>query len=494
MWSSATGTDSEYFSRRDLLRRSGYGVGGFALAQLMGVGQIAADNPHTAPEAKRPHDLIPRPPDFRPRAKSIILLMQNGAPSQVDLFDPKPELTRRSGQVHVEKVETFQKGSEENRLLGTPYHFYKHGACGMDFSEALPHMASLADEWCMVRSMHTDHNNHTEALVIFTTGKFLPGRPTIGAWIGYGLGTENQNLPSYVVLRDPDGYSTNGTELWQNGWLPAIYRGTEFNSKGAPVLNLQPGVELPEGARRDNLELLAKLNRRHLARHPGESELESRIFNYELAARMQLSASDVLDVSKEPAATRKLYGLDSEHTTNYGRRCLMARRLIEAGVRFVQILPPAKSTQPWDSHSDTKKQISAIAPQIDLPSAALIRDLKSRGLLDETIVLWAGEFGRLPVSQHSKGRDHNRNAFTLLVAGGGFKSGFTYGATDELGYRSVEKRVSVADLHATLLHQVGLNHRQLGYPHLGREETLTDRAVTKARVVGDLLNHAPQVT
>ena len=481
-------------SRREWLRETGYGIGGIALAQLLATESIAAQRPNGSPSPRGSHNLLPKQPDFRPRAKSIILLMQNGAPSQIDLFDPKPELSKRSGQVHVEKVETFQNGSEDNRLLGTPYKFYKRGACQMDFSEALPHMASLADEWCMVRSMHTHHNNHTEALVIFATGKFFAGRPTLGAWVGYGLGTENQDLPSYIVLRDPQGYSTNGTELWQSGWLPAIYRGTEFRSQGSAVLNLRSNQTLPDGVRRNALDLLENLNRKHLDKHPGDSELESRIFNYELAARMQLSANNVVDISKESAATRSLYGLDQDHTANYGKRCLMARRLIEAGVRFVQVLPPAKSTQPWDSHSDTKAQIGAIAPQIDQPSAALIRDLKSRGLLEETIVIWAGEFGRLPVSQHSKGRDHNRNAFTILIAGGGFKSGFIHGATDELGYRSVDKRVSVADLHATLLHQLGIDHRKLSYPHLGREETLTDRAVTRAHVVGDLLNHSPQIT
>ena len=468
-------------TRRRWLHDAGLGIGSLALNSLL------QDEGLRAGDAAR-FDLRAKAPHFRPQARSVILLMQNGAPSQMDLFDPKPELTKRSGQVHSEKVETFQEGSEQNTLLGTPFRFKKHGQCGMDFAEPLPHMASLADQWCMVRSMHTDHNNHTEAMVIFTTGKFLPGRPTFGAWITYALGTESQNLPAYIVLRDPNGYSTNGTQLWQNGWLPALYRGTEFRSVGPPVLNLRPAVAQPEGAQQDNLRLLAELNRGYLARHPDELELEARIVNYEVAARMQLAAGDALDVSRESRSTRSLYGLDNQATAGYGMRCLLARRLIESGVRFVQIHPPAKpSTQPWDSHADSKADIEKIAPQEDLPSAGLVRDLKQRGLLDHTIVIWGGEFGRLPVSQNTKGRDHNRNAFTVLLAGGGFKAGFIHGATDDFGYRSVENRVSIADFHATLLHQLGLDHSELGYDHLGRNERLTDPDVTDAEVVKNLI-------
>lgn len=468
-------------TRRRWLHDAGLGIGSLALNSLL------QDEGLRAGDAAR-FDLRAKAPHFRPQARSVILLMQNGAPSQMDLFDPKPELTKRSGQVHSEKVETFQEGSEQNTLLGTPFRFKKYGQCGMDFAEPLPHMASLADQWCMVRSMHTDHNNHTEAMVIFTTGKFLPGRPTFGAWITYALGTESQNLPAYIVLRDPNGYSTNGTQLWQNGWLPALYRGTEFRSVGPPVLNLRPAVAQPEGAQQDNLRLLAELNRGYLARHPDELELEARIVNYEVAARMQLAAGDALDVSRESRSTRSLYGLDNQATAGYGMRCLLARRLIESGVRFVQIHPPAKpSTQPWDSHADSKADIEKIAPQEDLPSAGLVRDLKQRGLLDHTIVIWGGEFGRLPVSQNTKGRDHNRNAFTVLLAGGGFKAGFIHGATDDFGYRSVENRVSIADFHATLLHQLGLDHSELGYDHLGRNERLTDPDVTDAEVVKNLI-------
>ena len=469
-------------SRRKMLELSGLGLGSLAVASLR-----AAERSDASLGSPRGHDLRPKPPHFRPRAKSVILLMQNGAPSQMDLFDPKPELSKRDGQVHFEKVETFQQGSESNRLLGTPFTFQRHGHCGMDFSDQVPHLATMADTWCMVRSLHTYHNNHTEALVIFTTGKFQHGRPTLGSWVSYALGTENQNLPAFVVLRDPTKYNNNGTRLWENGWLPALYRGTEFDSGSgrAPILNLQPAKSLPPGVQQDNLALLAELNQRYLDRHPQESELEARIVNYELAARMQLEADRVTDVSRETKATQRLYGLDHDQTAGYGRRCLLARRLIEAGVRFVQVLQPGK--QPWDSHQDTKKTIGAIARQVDLPSAGLLKDLKARGLLDDTLVIWGGEFGRLPVSQNGTGRDHNRNAFTLLLAGGGLKSGFTYGATDEFGYRAVQNPVSISDFHATMLHLLGLDHWELTYPHAGRNDTLTDPTLTEATVIQDIL-------
>jgi hypothetical protein len=339
--------------------------------------------------------------------------------------------------------------------------------------------------------MYTEHNNHTEALVMMSTGKLFQGRPSVGAWVSYALGTENQNLPAYVVLRDPAGYNTSGKLVWSSGWLPALYQGTEFSSVGAPVLNLTPARPVSQEVRRDSLDFLAELNREHHGRYPHETELEARIRNYELAARMQLLAARAIDLSRESPATRKLYGLDDPVTASYGTRCLMARRLVEAGVRFVQVFPPVG--QPWDAHSDTKGENEKICAVTDLPAAAFIKDLKSRGLLDSTVVLWTGEFGRLPVSQNGKGRDHNRNAFSLFLAGGGFKAGHVHGATDDFGYRAVTDRVGVPDLHATILHQLGLDHRRLSYPYRGRDETLTDAPVSKARVVAGLLAKAPEI-
>jgi uncharacterized protein (DUF1501 family) len=471
-------------SRRELLRLSGLGLGTLAL-QFLCAGEKAADRFVSAPGQS---PFTPRAPHFALRARSVILLMQNGGPSQMDLFDPKPDLKKFEGKTHAEKVEMFQKGSEANKLLGTPFAFHRRGACGMEMSEVIPHLGSVAEELCMIRSMHTEHNNHTEALVMFNTGKIFPGRPALGSWVSYALGAENENLPAYIVLRDPDGYNTSGTLLWQNGWLPATHRGTEVSTRGAPVLHLRPAAPVAPEVQRDNLDLLAKLNERHRRDYPLETELEARIRNYELAARMQLAAGDLLDVNRESEATKKLYGLDQEVTAGYGLRCLMARRLVEAGVRFVQVLPPVKPQfQPWDSHTNVKTELEKICAACDQPSAALIKDLKVRGLLDRTIVIWSGEFGRLPVSQNGSGRDHNRNAFTTLVAGGGFRSSYVHGATDDVGYRAVEGRVSVPDLHATLLHQLGLNHDRLTYQHHGTSETLTDSRVTNARVVRELL-------
>jgi hypothetical protein len=291
------------------------------------------------------------------------------------------------------------------------------------------------------------------------------------------------------VLRDPEGYNTSGTLLWQNGWLPSLYRGTEVATKGVPVRNLDPATPVPPEVRRKNLDLLAKLNEEHRSSYPHESELETRIRNYELAARMQLAAREVLDLSRESGPTRQMYGLDDPVTAGYGLRCLMARRLIESGVRFVQVFPPVKpQSQPWDAHTNVKTENEAICARTDLPSAALIKDLKARGLLESTVVVWAGEFGRLPVSQNGTGRDHNRNGFSLILAGGGFKAGHVHGATDEVGYKAVESRVSVPDLHATILNQLGLNHTRLSYRYHGSDESLTDARVSKASVVAALLD------
>src|SRR5262245_46221446 len=466
-------------TRRQWLERSGLGVGTLALAELLRTDGLLAGT-----------DARPRPGHFPGPARSVILMMQSGGPSQMDLFDPKPELQKRDGQKHPGGVESFQPGSQDNRLMASPFRFRKHGRCEMDFCEHLPHLGRVADELCMVRSMHTDNNNHPQAMRCLITGKIFPGRPTLGAWVGYALGTENQNLPAYVVLRDPDGYSSGGATNWENGWLPAHFRGTEVQARGAAVLHLHPPTPLPDGVERNRLEALAALNEERHRLYPGESELEARIRNYELAARMQLHAERLLDLGHESPATRKLYGVDNPTTANFGSRCLMARRLVERGVRFVQVMGPFNSGG-WDHHSDLKNGITKMCTQVDQPSAALVRDLKQRGLLDSTIVLWAGEFGRLPIVQGGTGRDHNRYAFTALLAGGGFKAGHVHGETDEFGYKAVKDRVSCVSLLATLLNQLGIDHTRLSYRHHGREETLTDASVTGASVVEGLLQESP---
>jgi hypothetical protein len=474
--------------RRQFLAQASWGFSTLALTHLLAQ-QSAADSHLSALGGA---DLRPRPGHQPAQAKAVIMLMQVGGPSQVDLFDPKPELAKRDGQEYPGDVETLQPGSETKKLLGSPFKFQRHGRAGMEISELLPAIGSMADELCLVRSMHSDNNNHPQATRCLNTGKIFPGRPSLGSWISYALGSENQNLPAYVVLRDPDGYNNGGTTMWENGWLPAVYRGTEIQSRGAAVLDLHPAVALPAGVQRTNLDALARLNEERRKLYPRESELDARIRNYELAARMQHSAEAVLDISGETPATAALYGLDNPATENLGRRCLMARRLVESGVRFIQLMTPVKlGGMAWDHHEGLKKGLEALCPQVDRPTAGLIQDLKQRGLLDSTIVLWTGEFGRLPVSQKGTGRDHNRNAFSLLLAGGGFRAGHVHGATDEFSYRSVENRVSCPDLLATILHQLGLDHDRLKYQHLGRDESLTDSPVTGARVVRELLERTP---
>ena len=477
-------------SRRAFLERTAMGFGSLALSHLLARELAAADEN----DALGGSDLTPRTGHFPGRAKSVILLMQNGGPSQVDLFDPKPELNKRSGQKHPQKVESFQPGSQANLLMGSPFKFHRHGQCGMELSELLPHIGSVADDLCLVRSMVGDNNNHPQGLRCLTTGKIFPGRPTFGAWVSYALGTLNQDLPAYVVLRDPDGYNNGGTTLWENGWLPALFRGTEIQTRGAAVLDLHASRQMPPEVERNDLALLTQLNEDRRELYPRDGDLEARIKSYELAARMQLHAEGLLDLSQETPATRKLYGLDKPATANFGTRCLMARRLVEEGVRFVQVTAPiASGTMPWDHHNELASGLRKVCPQVDQPTAALIADLKQRGLLESTIVWWAGEFGRLPITQGGTGRDHNRYAFSLLLAGGGFRSGYVHGATDEFGYKAVEKIVTCPSLLATLMHQLGIDHNRLTYPHQGRDEALTDPAVTGARVVGELLTQAPVV-
>jgi hypothetical protein len=471
-------------TRRELLQASGLGLGALAFDWL--TAQASTGQPRNG---------VPGRPHFEPQADAVILLMQNGGPSQMDLFDRKPALARLDGQIHNERVEMFQRGSEQNRLLASPFRFRRYGRSGVELSEVIPHLGSVADEFCLVRSMVSEHNNHTEALVLFNTGKIFPGRPALGSWISYGLGTLNEDLPAYLVLRDPDGYNTSGTLLWQNGWLPAAHRGTEISSRGAPVLNLRPAAPRDSAVEQANLDFLSRMNEAHRRRYPHESDLEARIQNHELAARMQLSAGAILDHADESPATRRLYGLDDSTTAGYGLRLLLARRLVESGVRFVQVLPPVRPQfQPWDAHNNVKTENEAICAQTDLPSVRLIKDLKQRGLLQRTIVIWSGEFGRLPVSQNGAGRDHNRNAFSLIVAGGGFKAAHVHGATDDVGYRSVAGQVTVPDLHATILHQLGIDHDRLVYRHHGSDETLTDARVTRARVIGDILERPARQT
>jgi hypothetical protein len=462
-------------SRRAFLGRYAGSLGSLALAHLLKAQTRAAEAPRSPLAAKEPH--------YPGKAKAVICLFQHGGPSQMDLFDSKPELNKRQGQPYPGQVEAHFH-TQQGKLLGSPFKFARHGQCGMELSELLPHTAKLVDEVTLVRSMTTDSVDHEAALHVIHSGKVFAGRPSLGSWVLYGLGSMRQDLPAYVVLSDPGGLPTDGPHNWSAGFLPAVYQGTPFRASGVPVANLQPPAEVAGAAQRGQLQLLQELNAAHLERHPRNVELEARISNFELAARMQTAVPAVLDISKETAETRKLYGLDNPKTAEYGKRCLLARRLVEQGVRFVQIF---LSGQPWDTHSKNAEGLKNLTAMTDLPSAALVTDLKQRGLLDSTIVLWTGEFGRLPISQGTDGRDHNRHAFSLWLAGGGFKKGYVHGGTDEFGYKSVDNVVRVVDLQATLLQALGLDHERLTYPHDGRDDSLTDPGVTKAKTVPDLL-------
>lgn len=454
-------------SRRAFLGQSCGALGSLALTQLL------------SDEARASL----APPSPAPRAKSIICLFQHGGPSQMDLFDPKPELNRWHGKPHPGTLEVhFDK--QKGNVLGSPFRFQPRGQSGIELSELLPYTSRIVDDVTLVRSMTTESVDHESALRLIHTGKFQAGRPTLGSWVVYALGSENRDMPAYVVLSDPGGPPVDGTRNWSAGWLPATYQGTPFRSESMPVLNLKSPEGVSAGARSGQLRFLDELNRHHLQRHPGNSELEARIANYETAARMQTAVPEVLDIRGETEETRRLYGLDRDETREYGTRCLLARRLVERGVRFVQIF---MSGQPWDTHSKNAETLKGLCARTDQPSAALVLDLKRRGLLDSTIVLWTGEFGRLPISQGADGRDHNRHAFSLWLAGGGFRGGHAHGSTDDFGYQAVKDEVTVHDLQATLLSTLGLDHKKLTYPHDGREDSLTDAEVTKAKVVRSLL-------
>jgi len=461
--------NSYHLNRRAFLGRYAGALGGLALADLLSGTTTAAHAGNSSSPVGR--------------AKAVICLFQHGGPSQMDLFDAKPELTRHAGQPYPGELEVHfheQKGN----LLASPFEFRQAGQCGMPLAEILPHTAGVADELTLVRSMTTESVDHEAALRLIHNGKIMPDRPVMGSWVVYALGTENRDLPAYVVLSDPGGLPVDGIRNWQSGWLPALYQGTPFRAKGSPVLHLTTPEGVTAAARRGELSFLKALNRAHLARHPGYSELEARIENFETAARMQTAVPEILDLSRESDATRQMYGLDNPATAEYGGRCLLARRLVEQGVRYVQVF---MSGQPWDTHAKNADNLRNLCARTDQPSAALVQDLKQRGLLDSTIVLWTGEFGRLPISQKADGRDHNRHAFSLWLAGGGFKRGYVHGSTDDFGYKSVTDIVSVHDLHATILAALGLDHAKLAFPHDGRADSLTDYDVTKARVVRELL-------
>jgi len=460
-------------TRRHFLQTAGGGFGMLALRSL-----LAADNPNP---------MSARPPQFAPRAKSVIFLFMYGGPSQMDTFDPKPALDRWHGKpIPVFRKEDAFNAATKATAMRSPYTFAKHGQSGLDICEKFPHLARHADKLCVIRSLHADSNNHGPALFQMNSGFVQSGHPSMGSWVTYGLGSENENLPGYVVLTDRNGAPVNGAMNWSNGFMPATYQGVPFQSAGSPILYLKRPEGVTVAQQRRRLDLIRKWNERYSAANPTESALAARVAAYELAWRMQSHAPAAVDISLETKATRAQYGLDHKTTEYFGRNCLLARRLVERGVRFVQVYSGGnEGPTAWDAHGNLKENHDRQCAQTDQPIAALLTDLKQRGLLDTTLVVWGGEFGRLPTHQGSDGRDHNPFGFTMWLAGGGVRSGLAYGATDEFGYTAVENKVHVHDLHATILHLLGINHEQLTYRHLGRNFRLTD---VEGRVVKQILS------
>ncbi len=474
-------------SRRDFFARTSDGIFGAALAHLFC--QDFFGGTTYASEEPPPIDLKPRQGHHPAKAKSVIHLFMNGGPSQMDLFDPKPVLNRMDGKAFPGNVEEIGNQGTNNIgvMMGGQYGFARHGQSGMWMADVLPHTSQMCDDLCLVNSLWTDHPNHDNALYKIHSGRLFMGYPTLGAWTVYGLGSENQNLPAYVVLNDPLGSPKNGTRNWTAGFLPPTFQGTRLRPTGSPILNLKPQYEQPSAVTESARGLLNRLDEIHRAERPYNPELDARIESYGLAARMQLSASEALNLGKEKPHTLEMYGIGDSATDSYGRRCLLARRLVERGVRFVQIF---LEEQPWDSHVDLNANHSAACRRTDKPVAGLLRDLKQRGLLDSTLVIWGGEFGRTPTSQKIgkifTGRDHNMQAFTSWMAGGGVKGGTTYGKTDDFGHAVVENPVSVHDFHATILHLLGLHHQKLYYTRSGLEERLT--GFEPPKVVTDIIS------
>ena len=449
-------------TRRALLRRAGVGFGALALASLLneerahGSDVVSTDAVETLSE-KRTHHAA--------KAKRVIFLFMPGGPSQVDTFDPKPKLTEDDGKPSPK----LYLGQQRN-LLGSPWKFQRYGESGLDVSELFPHTAGCVDDLCVIRSMVTDDPNHPGGCLLMNTGERVSSRPSLGSWVTYGLGTENRDLPGFVAIGP--GPIIEGARQYGASFLPAAYQGTFVSNMDQPLKNLKGSITMDQ--QRRELDALARLNEMHRATRTDDSRLSARIESFELAYRMQTAAPDAFSLAGETEETGRLYGLDQKATEVFGKQCLLARRLVERGVRFVQLYHTTGGFQPWDQHSDLKGGHEKNALATDLPIAGLLRDLKQRGLLEDTLVIWGGEFGRTPACEGTNGRDHHPFGFTMWMAGGGVKRGIAYGATDEYGWDAVEKPVHVHDLHATILHLLGLDHERLTYRFAGRDFRLTD--------------------
>ncbi|MBX3436468.1 MAG: DUF1501 domain-containing protein [Planctomycetaceae bacterium] len=481
-------------SRRHLLHTSAFGLSSVAATWLLKQDGLLAAESSSAP-VKPPlepptYDLLPKQPHHPPTARAMISMFMLGGPSQIDLFDPKPELIKRNGENFPGDLKFDNAAQASLEIMAPAWKFRPHGECGMELSELVPHLGEIADDITLIRSMQTAVNNHVPSNMALTTGEITRGRPVLGSWLLSALGSETQELPAYVALTDPRGLPLLGGENWNSGRLPAIYQGTLVRPTNPRIFNLDPPRHLQGSAQAAQLDLLRRINEQHLERHPGESGLEARMASYGLAARMQLAAKDAFDISGETPATQRMYGIDQEATRDYGTRCLIARRLVERGVRFVQIFCQG---QTWDHHGSILTALPQRCREIDQPAAALVHDLKQRGLLDSTLVHWGGEMGRLPVIQFrdglskrdSVGRDHNTYGFSVWVAGGGFRGGYVHGSTDEFSHYAVDGIVHHYDWLATVLHLFGLDHRQLKFRMGPRDIRLVEN--DDARVVTELL-------
>ena len=461
-------------TRRRVLQTGAFALSPIALSWLLN--REAQAEPIKPALERQIHSLKAKQPGMEPTATAMISLFMQGGPSQVDLLDPKPTLTRMDGKDFPGKIKYDDVGGASKKILGSPWKFRQHGHCGTPVSELLPNIATIVDDITVIRSMHTGVNNHGQSIHAMNSGRTQRGRPSLGSWVTYGLGAMTDNLPAYIAMSDPRGLPVEGVLNWSNGWLPSLYQGTVIRPREPRILNLEAPAHLRGVAQENFLKFLNKLNQEHIEGHSDQSELLARITNYELAARMQTSAREALDISKETKATHRLYGIDDKETEEYGKRCLIARRMVERGVRFVQVFT---KNQYWDHHRSIIGSLPAACKKTDKPAAGLVKDLKQRGLLSSTVVHWGGEMGRLPVIQNDSGRqnlgrDHNTYGFSMWVAGGGFKQGFVYGATDEFGHHAVENIVNHYDYHATVMKLFGLIPEQLSFKRNGRVESLLD--------------------
>lgn len=466
-------------NRRDFLSHPMGPCGSLALSWLL------SSEGFTSAMGSNLNPLAPRISHFKAKAKSVIFMFMVGGPSQMDLFDPKPELNRLNGQPlppsFGKPVSQFTKG--DTPILGSTRKFKKHGNSGLEVSDLLPNLAECVDDICFLRSCWCSSTVHAPAMYEMHSGRTLMGHPSLGSWVSYGLGSVNENLPAYCVLLQPEGTPEGGAPCWSNAYLPAVYQGTLLRRGANPLLHLKPPADITPDRQRATIDFIRRMNEKDL--DSSRSELAARIASYELAFRMQSHAPEAVDLSSESESTRQNYGLNNKKTSDFGTRCLLARRLVERGVRFVQLYSGGGPlvTQ-WDAHDDINSNHEKMCGHVDQPIAALLKDLKARGLLDSTLVVWASEFGRLPNTQGGRGRDHNPHGFTMWIAGGGVKGGQAIGATDEVGLNAIDTRISVNDFHATLLHLLGMDHEKLVYPHLGKDERLTDVA---GRVVQNVL-------